>query len=189
MPYSKVPRFIELPRRGEDFCLMFLEDVIKANLYEIFVGYEVDCSYCCKTSRDADVFVDDVPKGEMIEVLKQKVKKRKIGAICRFVYDRNMPDDFLAFLMDAFGISEEELVPGDKHLNLQDLTSLPNPNPENYCRLSPLLCICRVCRTSISCSDGLRKVILCYIILTTVSTILYISFMKLLMIGFARKFC
>lgn len=72
MPYSKVPRFIELPRRGEDFCLMFLEDVIKANLYEIFVGYEVDCSYCCKTSRDADVFVDDVPKGEMIEVLKQK---------------------------------------------------------------------------------------------------------------------
>lgn len=137
MPYGKVPRFIELPRQGEDYCLMFLEDIIKANLYEIFVGYEVECSYCCKTSRDADVFVDDVPKGNMIEVLKEKVKKRKIGAICRFVYDRNMPDDFLAFLMDAFGISEEELVPGDKHLNLQDLVSLPNPNPEKLLPVKP----------------------------------------------------
>ena len=130
MPYSKVPRFVELPREGDDYCLMFLEDVIKDNLSEIFPGYDVDCSYCCKTSRDADVFVDDVPPEDMVEKLKEKVKKRKIGAICRFVYDRNMPDDFLEFLTDAFGISAEELVPGDKHLNLQDLAQLPNPDPE-----------------------------------------------------------
>lgn len=130
MPYSKVPRFVELPREEGDYCLMFLEDVIKDNLGEIFPGYDVDCSYCCKTSRDADVFVDDVPPENVVEQLKEKVKKRKIGAICRFVYDRNMPDDFLGFLTDAFGISEEELVPGDKHLNLQDLAQLPNPDPE-----------------------------------------------------------
>ena len=130
MPYSKLPRFVELPRQGENYYLMFLEDIVKANLAEIFIGYEVDCSYCCKISRDADVFVDDVPSESMVEKLKEKVKKRKIGAIARFVYDRKMPADFLAFLMDAFSISSEELVPGDKHLNLEDLSSLPNPNPE-----------------------------------------------------------
>lgn len=130
MPYSKVPRFVELPRQGEDYYLMFLEDIVKANLSEIFIGYEVDCSYCCKISRDADVFVDDVPSESMVEKLKEKVKKRKIGAIARFVYDRKMPADFLAFLTDAFSIDAEELVPGDKHLNLEDLAGLPNPNPD-----------------------------------------------------------
>lgn len=130
MPYSKVPRFVELPKQGDTCYLMFLEDIIKDNLQEVFVGYEVDCSYCCKISRDADVFVDDVPPENMVEQLKEKVKKRKIGAIARFVYDRKMPAGFLYFLMDAFAIGEEELIPGDKHLNLEDLARLPNPNPE-----------------------------------------------------------
>lgn len=130
MPYSKVPRFVELPKQGDTYYLMFLEDIIKDNLHEVFTGYEVDCSYCCKISRDADVFVDDVPPENMVEKLKEKVKKRKIGAIARFVYDRKMPSDFLRFLMEVFAIGEEELVPGDKHLNLEDLAQLPNPNPE-----------------------------------------------------------
>ena len=39
-----------------------------------------------------------------------------------------MPNDFLNFLVDAFRIRHEELVPGDKHLNLEDLRHLPNPN-------------------------------------------------------------
>ena len=130
MPYSKVPRFVELPKQGDNYYLMFLEDIVKANLAEVFVGYDVDCSYCCKISRDADVFVDDVPSENMVEKLKEKVKKRKIGAIARFVYDRKMPADFLEFLTDAFSIDNEELVPGDKHLNLEDLSSLPNPNPD-----------------------------------------------------------
>lgn len=130
LPYSKVSRFVELPQKGKEFYLMFLEDIIQANLKEMFIGYEVECSYCCKISRDADVFVDDVPPEHMVEQLKEKVKKRKIGAIARFVYDRNMPSDFLEFLMQAFEVSPEELVPGDRHLNLEDLSHLPNPNPD-----------------------------------------------------------
>ena len=130
MPYSKVPRFVQLPSHEGNYYLMFLEDIIKANLKEVFIGYEVECSYCCKISRDADVFVDDVPAESMVEKLKEKVKKRKIGAICRFVYDRKMPGDFLDALVEALGINREELVPGDKHLNLEDLASLPNPNPD-----------------------------------------------------------
>ena len=57
---------------------MFLEDIIKANLKEVFIGYEVECSYCCKISRDADVFVDDVPAESMVEKLKEKVKNVRL---------------------------------------------------------------------------------------------------------------
>ena len=130
LPYSKVPRFVELPMLDGYYYLMYMEDIIKTNIGMMFPGYEVDCSYCCKISRDADVMVDDAPTDEvMVEQLKEKVKRRKIGAVSRFVYDRNMPTDFLNYLTDAFGISPDELVPGDKHLNLEDLAKLPNPNP------------------------------------------------------------
>ena len=57
LPYSKVPRFIELPKVGKNYYLMFIEDIIKANLDTIFPGYDVDCSYCIKISRDADILI------------------------------------------------------------------------------------------------------------------------------------
>ena len=129
LPYSKVPRFIELPKYEDNYYLMFIEDIIKANISLIFPGYDVDCSYCIKISRDADILIDDsASSADLVEQLKKKVKKRKIGAVCRFVYDRAMPSDFLDFLVDAFQINREELVPGDKHLNLEALRHLPNPN-------------------------------------------------------------
>ena len=129
LPYSKVPRFIELPRQGNDYYLMFIEDIIKANIDTIFPGYNVDSSYCIKISRGADILIDDTANtSEIIEQVKTKIKKRKIGAVCRFVYDRAMPQDFLDFLVDAYRIDRNELVPGDKHLNMEDLNHLPNPN-------------------------------------------------------------
>ena len=128
-PYAKVPRFIELPAHEKDHYLMFTEDIIKANLNLIFPGYDVDSSYCIKISRDADILIDDTASSaDLVAQLKKKVKKRKIGDVCRFVYDRAMPQDFLDFLVDAFRIQRDELVPGDKHLNLEDLRHLPNPN-------------------------------------------------------------
>lgn len=128
-PYAKVPRFIELPAHEKNHYLMFTEDIIKANLNLIFPGYDVDSSYCIKISRDADILIDDTANSaDLVAQLKKKVKKRKIGDVCRFVYDRAMPQDFLDFLVDAFRINRDELVPGDKHLNLEDLRHLPNPN-------------------------------------------------------------
>ena len=128
-PYAKVPRFIELPPRGDNYYIMFTEDIIKANLNLIFPGYDVDSSYCIKISRDADILIDDTASSaDLVAQLKKKVKNRKIGDVCRFVYDRAMPQDFLDFLVDAFRIHRDELVPGDKHLNLEDLRHLPNPN-------------------------------------------------------------
>ena len=129
LPYSKVPRFIELPKQQDHYYLMFIEDIIKANLDTIFPGYEVESSYCIKISRDADILIDDTANtSEIIEQVKTKVKKRKIGDVCRFVYDRAMPDDFLAYLQEAYHIDSRDLVPGDKHLNMEDLKYLPNPN-------------------------------------------------------------
>ena len=129
-PYAKVPRFIELPPHEKNHYLMFVEDIIKANLNLIFPGYEVDSCYSIKISRDADILIDDTASSaELVKELKKKVKKRKIGDVCRFVYDRAMPQDFLDFLVDAFRIHRDELVPGDKHLNLEDLRDLPSPRP------------------------------------------------------------
>lgn len=128
IPYSKVPRFIELPKWERHHYIMYHEDMIRANLDVVFPGYEVDSSYCIKISRDADIMIEeDNPSADIVEQMKKKLKKRKIGAVCRFVYERQMASDFLHFLRDAYEIAPEDLVAGDRHLNLEDLSRFPCP--------------------------------------------------------------
>lgn len=126
IPYAKVPRFIELPEHEGKFYIMFIDDIIRANLANIFPGYIIDSCYSIKISRDADIYLEN-EKGNIVESIRKKVKKRKIGDLSRFMYDRAMPDDFLSFICDAFGITADDLVVGGRYLNLQDLAKLPNP--------------------------------------------------------------
>ena len=126
IPYAKVPRFIELPQHEGKFYIMFIDDIIRANLANIFPGYIIDSCYSIKISRDADIYLEN-EKGNIVESIRKKVKKRKIGALSRFMYDRAMPDDFLSFICEAFGITRDALVVGGRYLNLQDLAKLPNP--------------------------------------------------------------
>ena len=127
IPYAKVPRFIELPTHEGKHYIMFIDDIIRANLSSIFPGYVVESCYSIKISRDADIYLDDEKGGNIVENIRKKVKKRKIGALSRFMYDSNMPDDFLAFICNAFGITTDDLVLGGRYNNLQDLIKLPNP--------------------------------------------------------------
>lgn len=127
IPYAKVPRFIELPTHEGKHYIMFIDDIIRANLSSIFPGYVVDSCYSIKISRDADIYLDDEKNGNIVESIRKKVKKRKIGALSRFMYDSNMPTDFLSFICSAFGITTDDLVQGGRYNNLQDLAKLPNP--------------------------------------------------------------
>lgn len=126
IPYAKVPRFIELPRHEGRFYIMFIDDIIRANLENVFPGYIIDSCYSIKISRDADIYLEN-EKENIVESIRKKVKKRKIGALSRFMYDRAMPDDFLSFICEAFGITSDDLVVGGRYLNLQDLAKFPNP--------------------------------------------------------------
>lgn len=127
IPFSKVPRFIELPRHEGEYYLMFIDDIIRANLPSVFPGYTIDSCYNIKISRDADIYLDDETSSSIVENIRKKLKKRKIGALSRFMYDMAMPQDFLDFLCDAFSIGKEDLVMGGRYNNLQDLAKLPNP--------------------------------------------------------------
>lgn len=138
IPYAKVPRFIELPAHEGKYYIMFIDDIIRANLQNIFPGYIIDSCYSIKISRDADIYLDDESNANIVESIRKKVKRRKIGALSRFMYDQAMPADFLEFICRAFGITQDDLVMGGRYNNLQDLMKLPNPAGKHLEQHPPL---------------------------------------------------
>jgi polyphosphate kinase len=127
IPFTKIPRFIELPSYGGNYYIMFIDDVIKANMQSVFPGYEIVDCFSIKISRDADFSLEDEDQKDIAEKILRKVRKRKIGAVTRFQYDKDMPDYFLRYLCETYEIEEEELLPSGRYLNLSDLSNLPNP--------------------------------------------------------------
>lgn len=95
-----------------------------------------------------------------------------------FVYDRKMPVDYLEFLVDAFDINRDELVPGDKHLNLEDLSHLPNPNRGNEAPVKPVPMKLNYLDEKNPSSDMSISVICCCTSPIIRLTILSISFTK-----------
>jgi polyphosphate kinase len=127
IPVNPLPRFLQLPEKNGNHCIIFLDEIIRLNLDVLFPGYEIDSSYSIKLSRDADLGIDDEFTGDLAEKISSSLVKRKTGVPSRFLYDNRIPGPFLDFLRQCLKLSRDELVPGGRYHNFSDLFSFPNP--------------------------------------------------------------
>lgn len=131
LPFTKVPRFISLPKHKGHYAYTFVDEVVRANLEKIFPGFEVLGSYSFKVSRDADLEIEEGGQ-HLAKNLEEIIAKRKTGAVTRFQFDDMMPAVVLEQLKESIGLKPEDLLPARRHLQLQDLRCLPNPLGKAY---------------------------------------------------------
>lgn len=127
VPSHRFPRFIELPEKDGKHFIMFLDDIIKLRMKILFPGYKIDSSYSFKLSRDADLLIEDEYSGNLIKMIENSLKKRETGMPSRFLYDEDIPKDFLKFLKGSFNLLNNDMVKGGRYHNFQDFFSFPNP--------------------------------------------------------------
>ncbi len=132
LPTNDLPRFIRLPDKNGRYYFVFLDDLVRFNLQELFPGYDIDSSYCVKLLRDADLGIQDEFSGNLVEKIRRNIGLRKVGEPTLFTYDRDMPADFLGFLKETFGFFKQDLMAGERYLNFQDFFSFPNPFSPNH---------------------------------------------------------
>jgi polyphosphate kinase len=127
IPSSNLPRFLELPVIDNDHYIVFLDDVIRDNLMEIFPGYKIHGAYSIKLTRDAEMNLEDEFIGDIAEKIEKQLEKREVGHSTRFLYEQSMPAEIKDFIRNYLNLREEEMIDGGRYHNLKDLGSLPNP--------------------------------------------------------------
>jgi len=127
IPSDQLPRFSELPKIEDKHYLLFLDDVIRENLAEVFPGYKIHGAYAVKLTRDAELNIEDEFSGDIADKIEKQLGKRDIGLATRFLFDGKMPAEIRDFLKQYFDIRDEEMVEGGRYHNLKDMGSLPNP--------------------------------------------------------------
>ena len=140
IPSDRLPRFIKLPDKNGKRYIMFLDDMIRHNLNKLFTGYSIEASYAIKLTRDAELYLGDEFIGNLKNKIRKSLKKRETGAPCRFLYDMNMPPEFLKYLRQAFGLTKEDPVEGGRYHNYNDFFAFPGvDNSSLYDKPMPAL--------------------------------------------------
>lgn len=122
-------RFIVLPQTDDLKWIILLDDVIRANLYEVFktLPYNTFEAYTLKLTRDAEMDEDTDLTESVLEKISKAVKNRKKGVPVRFVYDREIPGDLLKYLANKLNIKRSDsLVGGGRYHNFKDFINFPN---------------------------------------------------------------
>ena len=127
IPSDKLQRFVQLPVQENKHFIIFLDDIIRYNLADIFSEYEIESAYSVKLTRDAELYIDDEFTGNLLDKIKKSLKNRSTGIPCRFLFDQTMPQDFLKCIKDLLLLSTEDLIPGARYHNFNDFFSFPNP--------------------------------------------------------------
>lgn len=128
IPSNHIDRFILLPKSDEKNCIIFLDDIIRLFMPQIFYGYNIHESYSVKLTRDAELYIEDEFSGNLLDKIKKSLYKRGVGVPCRFQYDKAMPASFLKFLREALELTSGDLFPAARYLNFSDFFNFPNPD-------------------------------------------------------------
>src|ERR1700761_5021526 len=85
-----MPRFFTV-KAGNETYIVFLDDIIRFNLAEIFKGDEIKGCYSIKVTRDAELDLHDEYSGDISDEIEKQLKKRDFGLATRFLHQAGIP--------------------------------------------------------------------------------------------------
>ncbi|MCB0830922.1 MAG: polyphosphate kinase 1 [Solirubrobacterales bacterium] len=119
VPKELLGRFIELSSDDER-VLVPLEEVIAANLDQLFPGVEVlDHSYF-RVTRDADFTVSD-EADDLLEAVQEEVRRRRFGEVVRLEVAEGMNPELKDLLVEMLRLQQNEVFEIGGLLDLTDL--------------------------------------------------------------------
>ena len=111
-------------KRGEAVELVFLEQVVAANLDLLFPGLEVVASYPFRIARDADVEIEEDEASDLLKAMSDIVGQRFFGSAVRLEIDEAMPPRIREILTRNLGLAPFQVFTTPKPIGLADLAQL-----------------------------------------------------------------
>ncbi len=105
---------------------VWLEQVVAANLQELFPGLEVVAAHPFRVVRDADVEIQELEADDLLETMQQSIRKRKFGSVVQVAIHPTMPDDIRELLVDNLEIFNNDLYMLNHPLGFAHLMQLYN---------------------------------------------------------------
>ncbi len=112
-----LPRLIEV----EPGRFVLADQVIGANLDELFRGMEILETHLFRVTRDADIEIEEDEADDLLLAMEEEVRRRRFGEAVRLEVERSMPEETRQILRKGVGVREEDVY---EVAGMLDLTAL-----------------------------------------------------------------
>jgi len=122
-----LPRFIALPDTlspTPGLTFVFLEDVIRANIQELFPGTQVKGAHLFRVIRDTDLEIEEDEADDLLESVDRSLKQLRRGAIALLHVEADMPTRVLNILVENFEVTDDVVVRTADRLGFADWAHL-----------------------------------------------------------------
>ncbi len=110
---------------------VWLDQVVAANLQDLFPGLEVVAAHPFRVVRDADVEIQELEADDLLETMQQSIRKRKFGSVVQVAMHASMPDHIRELLVENLEISNNDVYILNHPLGFAHLMQVYN-NVERY---------------------------------------------------------
>jgi polyphosphate kinase len=117
-----VPRLIQIGRKHSRFAL--LEEVVAANVHELFPNMKTSEAYLFRVTRDADIELREDEAGDLLRTLERELQRRRDRFAVRLEVSADMPEKMVRLLTRGTGLTAEETERLDGFVNIPDLMQL-----------------------------------------------------------------
>ncbi|HEY0097657.1 MAG TPA: polyphosphate kinase 1 [Pyrinomonadaceae bacterium] len=118
-----VPRLVPVAEGQTRY--VYLEELIAANIGELFPRMLAGEVYPFRVTRDADFDVREDEVVDLLQTVEQSLRTRRFGSPVRLEVASDMPPEMTRFLRDSLdGLTAEDVYVTDAPLNLPDLMTL-----------------------------------------------------------------
>ncbi len=123
-----LPRVIRLPQDigGSHYAFVFLSSILHAHVDELFAGMKVLGCYQFRVTRNSDLFVDEEEIKNLHTALQGELLHRHFGDAVRLEVADNCSQPMVDFLLQQFGLRDEDLYRVEGPVNLYRLREVPD---------------------------------------------------------------
>ncbi len=103
---------------------VWVEQVIAANLDELFPGMQVASAHPFRIVRDADIEIQELEADDLLETMQQNIRKRRFGSVVQVAVYESMPQNIRELLVDNLEVNQNDVYVLDSPLGLSSLWQL-----------------------------------------------------------------
>lgn len=111
-------------KRATRGTLVWLEQVIQANLDRLFPGMQVVQSHAFHVTRDAEMEIQELESGDLLDMVEEGVRQRRFGGVVRLKVPSRMPASILDILKANLEVEDPQVYRVDGPISLSRLRHL-----------------------------------------------------------------
>ena len=117
----KIPPLLPRLMEVEPGRFVLLDQVIEANLDELFRGMEILETHLFRVTRDADIAIEEDEADDLLLAIEEEIRRRRFGEAVRLEVERSMPEVTRQILSKGIGILDDDVY---EVAGMLDLTAL-----------------------------------------------------------------